>query len=155
MEHYWSCFRLSVSNSLDTRLQKSSQSIKFSPAFSPRLAIRPEHSAIQFIADLNHIRINVQLLHFRQNVLCIVVQCRIHFFKGQTLPCFRKILFPRINPKITVVKIQQHLKSQIFCSFCKVNRRFQIICPCSITFSITIIRILPQTQSNIVDTIIF
>ena len=129
------------------------QAIELAAALPPAFALRPQHTAVDLVADLDHIRQHPLLLKAGNRVAGVVVdrgfQLRIIHF----LPGLRLELLARIGPEIAVVKIKQQLHTLRFCALRQRQRRRQIVIAAAVTLTLGVFWIHPQAQANIVHAV--
>ena len=129
------------------------QAIELAAALPPAFALRPQHTAVDLVADLDHIRQHPLLLKAGNRVAGVVMnggfQLRIIHF----LPGLRLELLARIGPEIAIVKIKQQLHTLRFCALRQRQRRRQIVIAAAVTLTLGVFWIHPQAQANIVHAV--
>ncbi|CAM6986067.1 hypothetical protein KLPMMM105M1_14315 [Klebsiella pneumoniae] len=139
----------------DSRVQQASQPVELSAALPPAFPFRPQDAAVDFVADLHHIRQHARLLKAGDGIAGIVMNRRFQLRVIQLFPGFRLELLAGIGPEIAVVKIKQQLHPLGFRPFRQRQGGGQIIVPTAIVLAARRLRIHPQTEADIVDAVLF
>jgi hypothetical protein len=90
-------------------------------------AIRPEHSADDFVADLNHIGHRTGVAKRADRILGVLFDGRDQFVVRHALPRARDELLLRIGPGVGVMKVEKELKAELLGLFCLCDRVFEIV----------------------------
>ena len=139
--------------SIDGGIQQPSKTIELAAALPPAFTFRPQHTAVDFVADLHHIRQHALLLKAGNRVAGIIVDRGFQLRIVQLLPGFRFELLTRIGPEIAVVEIKQQLHPLRFCPLRQRQRRRQIVIAAAVALAFSIFGIHPQAQTNVVHAI--
>ncbi|MNJ50435.1 hypothetical protein D3C77_457070 [compost metagenome] len=94
----WRC----VTHSLNPLLQQLSQVIEITSR-----TVRQEHPAINFIADLHHIRISIYCFQLRQYFICVIINRLLQFRETIPFPRSWFHLLTWISPKIRIMEIHE------------------------------------------------
>ena len=116
-----------------------------------QLADWPEHTALDFVADLDHFRLCTSLLEILDDFLRIVIDIFDQLLLVMLFPGFRRYLLARICPPVTVMEINQYLEAKLMGTLSQLDRtRLGRIAAATRA----ILRIVPDTDTDPVDAMI-
>ena len=114
------------------------------------LPFGPEDSVGDLISHLDHVRQTSFRFQPKQCFLCILIQGHFQLRRSVIFPDFWLYLLSGVCPEVTIMEIQQILKSGCLHPFDHPERGIQIIGACTVRSSLLCIRVQPETKADII-----
>ncbi len=102
----------------------------------------------RLVSDLHHADIDTRRFQIIQTVFGKLINCLLFFINRHTCPCLRCLLLARISPEIRIVEIDQNPHAGIGRQFTHDLCFIQVIVTAAVAVLITVIRIIPYTNTN-------